>query len=691
MSDVIREGGQRLASTRAAIRLVIAIALVAALPAGAADTPAVGGLTALPSVNAGGANLLTNGGFDAPSGWNLAPVGAWSADPAGHTGAGLRLTDADRHREMIANAEQPVTLEPGVYTIEGWIKTADLGAGDDRSGVRLCLDGRPRLNWWKCTDVVRGTRDWTAMRQAQIAVTDRGAYRVTVGAYGAPSGRAWFDDVSLTRIEGPPLDVFLLYPNFRGLLFDDRPQIVRVGVALKSSGEPRAASVRLALVEEASGAVRVERRYPAAATLTGELDAAALAPGPYRLRAEALEASGQVMHRYPEYRIVKTPATARKRFNVWYDEQNVTYLGGKPAFVIGLYNTSGYSTSPDAYARGDGWGDARIAEAPVNMIINYWLGAAPVDALYAYMDDLHGRGIYYLQTVNFYYRDDALYAKLPYPAARKGEDELNRWVADQLNRHRGLAGFYTADERPADMIPRAFRQRQALAQAAPGTVAYAVLGDGWEGQAALWRDAVDVMGLDPYPISKPRGQNHLAMVGEWTRLGRQAVQDARPVWMVLQYFPLTSAGGWPTEDELRTMSWMAIVDGARGLLYWSFGTRGLAWVKDPAERLRHWQDLVRVTREIKGLEPVLLAPDASVITADSSQGAVRTLGKRMPDGTRYLFAYNTKNAPADVTWTLGEPAREVTELGGAPAPPRSGDTHLTARFGAYEIRRYRLR
>src|SRR5439155_478825 len=361
-------------------------------------------------------------------------------------------------------------------------------------------------------------------------------------------------------------DVYLLYPNFRAMLFDDRPQTVRVGVALRSEGERRAATVRLALLDEPGGAVRVQRQYPATGSFTGELDAATLPAGAYRLRAEAIDQSGQIVYAYPDYRIVKVPAASRKRFAVWYDERNVAYLGDKPAFVIGLYNTTGFSSSPDAYAHGDdGWGDAKIAEAPVNMLINYWLGAAPVEALTAYMDDLHSRGMYYLQTVNFYYRDDPLYAKLTYPVARQGEDALNRWVADTLSRHRGLAGVYN-------------------------------------------------------------------------------------------------------DDELREMSWMAIVDGARGLFYWSFGTRGLAWVKDRAERERHWQDLVRVTREIKTLEPVLLAPDASIVSAESSGGAVRTLGKRMPDGVRYLFAYNARNTPVDVTWTLTEPAREVTELGGAATP-----------------------
>ena len=32
------------------------------------------------------------------------------------------------------------------------------------------------------------------------------------------------------------------------------------------------------------------------------------------------------------------------------------------------------------------------------------------------------------------------------------------------------------------------------------------------------------------------------------------------------------------------MSWMAIIEGARGLIYWSFGERGLAWVKEPKQK-----------------------------------------------------------------------------------------------------------
>src|SRR5262249_828956 len=81
-----------------------------------------------------------------------------------------------------------------------------------------------------------------------IAVSDRGPYKITAGAYGAPDGSAWFDEVSLTERRKPAVDVYLLYPNFRGMLFEDRPQVVRVAV-----GAAQGARVRLALVDGAGG------------------------------------------------------------------------------------------------------------------------------------------------------------------------------------------------------------------------------------------------------------------------------------------------------------------------------------------------------------------------------------------------------------------------------------------------------
>jgi hypothetical protein len=670
-----------------------AAALLTPLVVGGAETrgPAVGGLTALPPPEAPGPNVIKNPGFESQDNgnitdWGIRTGGPWALEGNGRNGgAALRMSNADAE-QRVASIEQVVTLEPGLYTVEAWARTDALGARTPRSGVRVCLDARPKINWWQCTPVASGTKDWANLRQAGIVVRERGSYRVTVGAYGKPDGSAWFDDVSLTEVRKPPLDVFLLAPNFRGMLFDDRPQIVRVALTAAAG-----ARVRLGLVDEAGGAPARQREITLSApSTTVELDAAGLAGSAYLLRAELLDAAGAATYRYPDYRIVRVPARVRDELRVWYDERNVTYLAGKPRFILGLYTTSGYANNRAAYAHGNnGWGVTRMAEAPMNMLINYHLGRAPIPALTTYMDELHDRGIYYLQTVNFYHRDDGQYRQIDYPAAREGEEALNRWVAKTLSAHKGFAGFYTADERPADMMPKVFAQQKVLAASAPGTITYAVLGDGYERQAPLWRDAADVLGLDPYPITKPSGQNDLATVGEWTRIGQDAIKGSRPLWMVMQYFPLTGAAGWPTGADIKTMSWMAIIEGARGLLYWSYGDKGLAWVKDPKAREEKWAELVRITKEIQALEPVLLAPDADV--ARASAPTVRALGKRMPDGARYLFAYNTTGTPTTVTWMLAAPATGVMDLDAQAATPGVEGERFSTTFKPYEVKRYLIR
>ena len=264
-----------------ALLAAVTLLLVASPPAGQggpADPAPAGGLTALPDAQGQGPNLVENAGFEtmrdgALAGWGLKPDGElWAVVREGRGGKSALRLDGGRRSQTVPSTEQALTLEPGLYTIEGWVKTRDVGGGDPRSGVRLCLDARPAANWWQCSEVARGTTDWTPLRVGDIPVRERGSYKVWLGVYGTAAGTAWFENVSLTAARKPPLDVYLLYPNFRGMLFDDRPQMVRVAVGVAARG----GRVRLSLVDEGSGQPRAGREYEAAGSFTAELDAAAL-------------------------------------------------------------------------------------------------------------------------------------------------------------------------------------------------------------------------------------------------------------------------------------------------------------------------------------------------------------------------------------------------------------------------------
>ena len=154
----------------------------------------------------------------------------------------------------------------------------------------------------------------------------------------------------------------------------------------------------------------------------------------------------------------------------------------------------------------------------------------------------------------------------------------------------------------------------------------------------MWRDVFDVFGTDPCPLMNRKAGRPLSLAGDETRVSWEATQGSRPLWMVMQFFQGWSTDRWPTQEELRTMSLMAVTEGARGLFYWSFGSRALLWVSDPRQREDYWQRLVEVTKELKTLEPALVAPDALEVVTDISDNQIRWR-TRAVDGKWFVFAY----------------------------------------------------
>ncbi len=125
----------------------------------------------------------------------------------------------------------------------------------------------------------------------------------------------------------------------------------------------------------------------------------------------------------------------------------------------------------------------------------------------------------------------------------------------------------------------------------------------------------DVVGCDIYPVPfgphvghSDLAERNLASVGAYTqRMGRSA--PGKPVWMVLQGFGWSDIGETseerprPNFDQTRFMAYDAVVNGARGVLYW--GT--FAVEKDS----RLWSDIKKVISEMHDLQPFLAAEDAT--------------------------------------------------------------------------------
>jgi len=124
-------------------------------------------------------------------------------------------------------------------------------------------------------------------------------------------------------------------------------------------------------------------------------------------------------------------------------------------------------------------------------------------------------------------------------------------------------------------------------------------------------DLVQVTGCDIYPIHAHRREP--VAVADYTERYKR-VGRGKPVWMVLQGFAWGELAGvrepvaYPSFAETRMMAWLAIVHGARGILYWGMD----AAPPQPAFR----ESLYAMASELAALQPFLTAPEAEAVRVE---------------------------------------------------------------------------
>ena len=637
--------------------LLYTLSLVLISP-GFAQTLVDGGLTAPVTGWSLSSNLLVNGDFSlGTTGWSF-PSTCFGLDPttpAPNGGASLELTnpglailapaDRDQHARRRRRA--------GVH---------DQRPDQDRRFQRRESARRRNvlLYDYNYSPVVNGTTDWTSATRQHVSVT---AWQDRVVPPGDlrhhPTGNAWFANLSVQQEIPPGLQTFLLYPNYRGLMFSDQSQVVSMDLTVTppSGTSLGALQVELDALDAGGNIVASNAFTPTATEFTGTLDMSALPSGSYQVEGKLEDSSGNVLMTQTPYTVVKLDASVRAGMKAWIDPANLAhFIDGNPHFVLGIYDTTGWSYAPASYVKEL----TAIAQAPINMIINYYLTNAPTPAITAYTTAMKSFGMTFLPTVNDFYTGNKNFpTALAAEFGTDDQDQLTSDYAAALSSDPGVVGYYVQDEPPSTDQPETFNQYSLLKGGDPSGFTLAVLDHPLD--LGLWKDTVDVIGVDPYPLALASG-NDIAEVADWTRAAYQAGHGARPVWTVIQFFQLTVAGAWPTQQQLHDMSWMAIVEGATGLFYWSYGVRALYDVTNAAEKAALYQELINVTTEIKSLEPVLLSPDAPVITANSAAGTVFTKTKSAATAPATCSPTTTPRRPSRPSsrWLSPPPPSSIT-------------------------------
>ena len=507
--------------------------------------------------------------------------------------------------------------------------------------------------------ILKGTTGWTTFINPHVVIpSTQKATNVRLQTYDrVPAGDAWFANISVQQEIPPGLQTFLLYPNYRGLMFSDQSQAVSMDLVVAPPTGTTLSSLQVELdASDLNGNLLVSQIFPAATEFTGSLDLTGLPDGTYSVVGRLEDTGGNVLMAETPYTVVKLDASLRAGMKAYIDPSNQAhFLDGNQHFVLGIYDTTGYSDLPSYYMAEL----AAIAKAPINMMINYYITNAPTRAIAAYVTAMKQFGMVFLPDMSGFYAGNPNWpAGVAKEFGTSDPDTLTTDYVSSFASNPGVVGYYAQDEPAIGVQPETFDQYGVIKAADPSGFTLAVTDQ--PTRVGLWRDTVDVLGVDPYPIFEP-SNNNLAEVADWTRSAHQAVHGARPVWTVIQFFQADLESAWPTEQQLHDMSWMAIDEGATGLFYWEYGLRGLYEVKDPTKKAALYQELIDVTREIKSLEPVLLSPDAPVLTANSATGTVFTKTKIGADGTRYVLAYNHGATPVTAQFTLAGPATSVLD------------------------------
>jgi hypothetical protein len=274
--------------------------------------------------------------------------------------------------------------------------------------------------------------------------------------------------------------------------------------------------------------------------------------------------------------------------------------------------------------------------------------------------------------------------------------------AQSLGRGKG----YGPPRPPADIVAR----YQETRRADPDRPVLLNLGQGvaWDGYIGRgvrtnhpedypeYLKGCDIASFDIYPASheRPDIAGNLWYVPQGVDRLRRWTDGRKDVWCCIETTHINNENRKPTVAEVRSEVWMALIHGARGIIYFAhefkprFIEAGLLADEEMA------RGVTEINRQIRELAPVLNSPDlagVSSVTSSDELVPIRFVVKRHA-GKTYVFAVALRAGETTATFSLSLPLRgpaRVEVLGEARTIAASGAT-WTDRFAGYQVHLYRI-
>jgi len=242
--------------------------------------------------------------------------------------------------------------------------------------------------------------------------------------------------------------------------------------------------------------------------------------------------------------------------------------------------------------------------------------------------------------------------------------------------HPALLGWYISDE------PNGYKIPPEVLEEIYNTVKEA---DPWHPVSIVfmtpflssknYSDALDIVMADPYPVP----DMPVSMVGNVTHQLKAEFAGKKPVWMAMQSF----GGGeiWerePTLQEVRSMTWQAIIRGATGIQF--FVRQGLNYFPKSAST---WGECGRIAMEVAELTPWLLSDEESLPVETNSPNVI--ISSKRHEDQLLVMVVNRINEPSVVTLRIpglkNARAKVIFENRSLPVTGGSITDHISA-FGS---------
>ncbi len=289
------------------------------------------------------------------------------------------------------------------------------------------------------------------------------------------------------------------------------------------------------------------------------------------------------------------------------DDKNNIIANGKPTFLLGCWLPKWqYLIIP----RAKRWG--------LNSVVIWQADKIPLENIVGLME----------RYKMFYLLDNFSVKSAPIKIAQK--------IKEKYSNRKHLIGYLTADEPEYHGKPTSPERMKKIYQAFKLTDPYhpVILNHHAPSAYKRYLDSSDIVSYDPYPIP----DTPISIVANYIDLCRKVTSDQKPILLTEQLFAWNGKR-FPTMEEFRCMAYLAIIHGAKGVIYF-------ASIEDTLPILG------TTFTELKKLAPILTSPQQPITASTAPPYVQQDTMIKIHNKYLYLFAVNRNPKRISVTFTL---------------------------------------